>query len=279
MQIQTHYTTLGLAPTAPTPVIRATYKALVLLNHPDKTIHLPASERACHSAIFCSIQEAFDVLGNASLKASYDAELAHHHGTFNIQSSTFHHEVHAKRHSTHTRGGSSIHFTAAEEKTATKAKTEAALIELRSKRRTRDSEEAILSLVDLKFMLKTWGDMAHENRNDAIMFAHCTIMIHEYDVKVAQKESEHDDWVSNLTTSKHTSHAPKTRISTPALQQNNPFASAPGAPHKKTYNPLYSPLFPSSPTSPTSPTSSTASTPTLASRAEGRFSQLRQARV
>ena len=79
----------------------------------------------------------------------------------------------------HTAGSPSIHLTTAEEKVVMKAKTEAALIELRSQRRTRDSEEAKLSLVNLKLMLKTWKDFAHENRNDAIMFAHCAIMIHE----------------------------------------------------------------------------------------------------
>lgn len=90
-----------------------------------------------------------------------------------------------------------------------KAKTEAALIELRSQRRARDSEEAKLGLVDLKFMLKTWKDLAHENRNDAIMFAHCTIMIHEYDAKVAQKEFEHDNWVKNMATPKHPPMRPR----------------------------------------------------------------------
>ena len=271
MQIQNHYTTLSLAPTAPTPVIRAAYKALVLLNHPDKTIHPPASERACHSAIFRSIQEAFNVLGNASLKASYDAELARHHGTVHVQSSTFHHKVHTKHHSTYTRRSSRIHLTTAEEKVVMKAKTEAALIELRSQRLTRDSDEAKLGLMDLKFTIKTWKDLAHENRNDAIMFAHCTIMIHEYDAKVAQKELEHDNWVKNMATPKHTPNTPKTEISTPKLEQCDRFALAPGVPHKETHNPLYSPLFPSS------PTSSTASTRTLASRAEERISPPRQA--
>jgi DNA mismatch repair ATPase MutL len=247
MQIQTHYTTLGLVPTAPTPVIRAAYKALVLLNHPDKTIHLPASERACHSAIFRSIQEAFDVLGNASLKASYDAELTRHHGTVNVQSSTFHHKINTENHSMYTSGSFPIHLTTAEEKAAMKAKTEAALIELRSQQRTRNSEEAKLGLADLKFMLKIWKDLAHENRSDAIMFAHCTIMIHEYDAKVAQKEFEHDDWVKSMATPKHTPRAPKTKISTPEPEQYDRFASAPGAPRKKTHNPLYSPFFPSSP--------------------------------
>jgi hypothetical protein len=176
----------------------------------------------------------------------------------------------------YTSGSFPIHLTTAEEKAAMKAKTEAALIELRSPQQTRNSEEAKLGLADLKFMLKIWKDLAHENHSDAIMFAHCTIIIHEYDAKVAQKEFEHDDWVKSMVTPKHTPRAPKTKISTPEPEQYDRFASAPGAPRKKTHNPLYSPFFPSSPTS---PTSSTASAPTLASRAEERISRLRQARV
>jgi hypothetical protein len=143
------------------------------------------------------------ILGNTSLKTSYDAEIAHHYVTVNIQSSTFHHKVHIKRHSMHTAGSLSIHLTTAEEMVVMKAKTEAALMELRSQRRTRDSEEAKLGLVNLKLMLKTWKDLTHENRNDASMFSHCAIMIHEYDAKVAQQESDYVDWVKNMATLKH----------------------------------------------------------------------------
>jgi hypothetical protein len=165
------------------------------------------------------------ILGNTSLNTSYDAELAHHYVTVNIQSSTFHHKVHIKRHSMHPAWSLSIHLTTAEEKVVMKAKTEAALMELRSQRRTRDSEEAKLSLVNLKLMLKTWKDITHENRNDASMFSHCAIMIHEYDAKVAQQESDYVDWVKNMATLKHAPHAFRTRISTHSPQQYDPFTS------------------------------------------------------
>jgi DnaJ-class molecular chaperone len=90
MEPATHYTALGLIPTAPLPVIKAAYKALVLIHHPDKTIHLSASERAHHSATFRLVQEAYDVLTNASMKASYDAELSRHGNRVDLQRSTFH---------------------------------------------------------------------------------------------------------------------------------------------------------------------------------------------
>lgn len=181
MQIQTHYKTLGLAPIAPIPVLRAAYRALALIYHTDRTIHLPASERASHSAIFRSVQEAFDVLGNASLKASYDFELAHHHGAIGSQNSTFHHSPNTPRQPSRR---PSIRLATPEAKAAMKAKTEVSLAQLRAQRTARDLEEANLRPADLKFMLKTWKDLGQENKRDAVLLAHCAIMMHEYEVKI-----------------------------------------------------------------------------------------------
>jgi curved DNA-binding protein CbpA len=89
MSTQTHYETMGLARNCSLAVIKAAYKALALEHHPDKTLHLDASQRAEHAAVFRAVQEAYDVIGNETLRAQYDLELDHN-GKVDFSRSTFH---------------------------------------------------------------------------------------------------------------------------------------------------------------------------------------------
>jgi DnaJ-class molecular chaperone len=88
MSTATYYQTLGVLASAPPEVIRAAYKALALVHHPDKTLHLPAGERVSHAKVFREVQEAYDVISIHSLKALYDAELARHNNSVDLSSSS-----------------------------------------------------------------------------------------------------------------------------------------------------------------------------------------------
>ncbi|KAF2253728.1 DnaJ-domain-containing protein [Trematosphaeria pertusa] len=209
--IQTHYATLGLAPEADLPVIRAAYKALVLIHHPDKTLHLTPEERASHAAIFRDIQEAYDVLGSPSFKAAYDAELERHGNRVDAKRSTFHRSAYTRKPSSPTpKRSHSIHLTTPDEKRAMKAKVEQDLAYLQEQRAKRDANDAKLDDAGLKFMLQTWVDLAEEHQDDAYLRAHCAIQMQVYQAKVARREKEHEEWLASMSKPKGYPQTPPT---------------------------------------------------------------------
>ncbi|WP_416761839.1 J domain-containing protein [Roseateles sp. So40a] len=71
-RVRTHYETLGIQPDAPDAVIRAAYKALSQLHHPDRH---PEGQRADANARMSEINAAYDVLRYPESRARYDDEL------------------------------------------------------------------------------------------------------------------------------------------------------------------------------------------------------------
>ncbi|KAF1974506.1 hypothetical protein BU23DRAFT_94639 [Bimuria novae-zelandiae CBS 107.79] len=232
MATETHYTTLGVTKAAEQSVIRAAYKVLVLNHHPDKIVHLSAEARAEHSAIFCRIQAAYDVLGNPNMKAAYDCELERHGNRVDIQRSTFHRpstpaSAPRKRHTT-------IHLTSPEEKRALKAKVEQDLAYLREQRAKRDIEDAGMDVAGLKFMLQIWTEMAAKYDGDVESYgylrAYCAVQIQAYQAKIERRECEHVIWLQDMSRpktpgAKHgkpavarpaTMNSYRTRVATPA---------------------------------------------------------------
>jgi len=67
--LKDHYSTLGVARTASQDEIKAKYRSLVLKYHPD----VNTTEEA--QAIFLSLQEAFDALGDEHSRRLYDEEV------------------------------------------------------------------------------------------------------------------------------------------------------------------------------------------------------------
>jgi curved DNA-binding protein CbpA len=196
MSATTHYTTLGLVPSATPEVIRAAYKALALIFHPDRTVHLDAKERASYATVFKQVQAAYDVLGSPALKAAYDAELTHLADVVDQYRSAT--DVSSK-----STSKSNIKLTTPEEKEAMRARARQSLDSLREKRAERDIEEANMGLVDLEHMIQLWKQLAEENIGDPVMRAHCAIRIHEYEQKVAVHEQQHKEWLAKMSTAKH----------------------------------------------------------------------------
>jgi curved DNA-binding protein CbpA len=196
MSATTHYTTLGLVPSATPEVIRAAYKALALIFHPDRTVHLDAKERASYATVFKQVQAAYEVLGSPALKAAYDAELAHLADVVDQYRSAA--DVSSK-----SKSKSSTKLTTPEEKEAMRARARQSLDYLRKKRAERHIEEANMDLVDLKDMVQIWKQLAEENTSDPVMRAHCAIRIHEYEQKVATHEQQHKEWLAKMSTPKH----------------------------------------------------------------------------
>jgi curved DNA-binding protein CbpA len=214
MSTTTHYTALGLVPTAAPEVIRAAYKALALVCHPDKTIHLTTSERASHAAAFNEVQAAYDVLGKPSLKAAYDARLS-----FQMDNVDRYHSAsrgpfqarNASEASSTPKHSATVKLTTPEERTAMRAKARQSLDVLRQKRTERDTHEAQLGVVDLRGLVQTWTQLAEENRADPAMHAHCAIRIHEYEQKIAERERQHEEWLINMSTAKQETTTPTSK--------------------------------------------------------------------
>lgn len=160
MTTATHYSSLGLLPTAAPEVIRATYKALALVFHPDKTLHLAPQERASHAAKFNDVQAAYDVLGNPALKASYDAGLARHNNKVDLDRSSFHHSSSSTAHnaSSVSRRNPTVKLTTPREKAAMRARASQSLESLRQRRSERDAEDARLDVAGLKESVEIWQD-------------------------------------------------------------------------------------------------------------------------
>jgi curved DNA-binding protein CbpA len=199
MQIPTYYATLRLAPNAPPEVIRAAYKVLALIYHPDKTLELAASDRAAYGAVFKDIQEAFDVLSKPNLKAAYDAELARHDGNIDEELSTFHHRAPST-----PKRKMPVKLTTPEEKEAMVARARQQLEYLRKQRAKRHDDEAQMDIAQLKRVANTWRDLADENDADPTIQAHCTIRAHEYLGKIAEREQKHEEWLKQMSKSKYT---------------------------------------------------------------------------
>ena len=158
MQTPTYYATLGLAPNAPPEVIRAAFKALALIYHPDKTFELPAADRAAHGAVFRKIQGAFDVLSNPNMKAAYDAELARHDGNVDEELSTSHHRAPST-----PKRKTPVKLTTPEEKGAMVARARQQLEYLRKQRAKRHDDDADMDITELKRVANIWYDLADEN--------------------------------------------------------------------------------------------------------------------
>jgi len=69
---QDHYRTLGVIDTAEDIVIRAAYKALIQVYHPDRTTN--EQEKIVYSKKALEINEAYRVLSNHQLRNEYDKE-------------------------------------------------------------------------------------------------------------------------------------------------------------------------------------------------------------
>ena len=67
----THYEALNVSPQASTAEIHQCYRAAALACHPDRN-----AGRADATVRFQTVQHAWEVLGNADLRAAYDAALA-----------------------------------------------------------------------------------------------------------------------------------------------------------------------------------------------------------
>lgn len=205
MSVTTHYTTLGLVPSAAPEVVRAAYKALALIYHPDKTSSLAAEERASHAAVFREVQEAYDVLRNPALKAAYDAELEPHRNAIEKSRSTY--QRHPSTRST-TKPQStpprkrSVKLTTPEEKATLRAKARQSLDHLREKRVERDIADAQLDIPGLRNMVHIWEQLIEENMSDPAMRAHSAIRVHEYQNKIADREQQHQEWLSKMATAK-----------------------------------------------------------------------------
>ncbi|KAF1942102.1 DnaJ-domain-containing protein [Clathrospora elynae] len=208
MQTQSFYETLGLAPNAPPEVIRAAYKTLALIYHPDRTLELTASNRASHAAVFRNVREAFDVLSNVSTKAAYDAELIRYDGDVDEEFSIFYRRT--PYHATLKRK-MTMKLTTPKEKEAITARARQQLEYLREQRAKRDDEEAHLGSLELKHIVHIWLSLAEENGSDPAIKGYCTIRAHEYGQKVAERERQHDEWLAKISKSRHTPVTPKTK--------------------------------------------------------------------
>lgn len=216
---QSHYTTLGLLPSAAPEVIRAAYKAICLISHPDKTMHLGPQERALHAATFKDVQQAYDVLGNPSMKAAYDTELKRINNKM-TQGDTEHQSNLSYPNqpdvSAQTKRKTSVKLTTPEQKTALRAKAHQSMEYLRDQRTKRDAAESQMEIVILQSLVRIWTDLAEENKHDPPMHAHCAIRIHEYNQKIAEREREHEEWLTKMSTAKCSpAAASKQRPSTP----------------------------------------------------------------
>jgi molecular chaperone DnaJ len=67
-----HYDILGVAFGAEVAIIRKAYHQIALTNHPDKTQHLEASERAAREKVLKEANNAWEVLSDTGKRREYD---------------------------------------------------------------------------------------------------------------------------------------------------------------------------------------------------------------
>lgn len=182
----TYYTTLSLSPHASPSAIRSAYKSHALTSHPDKTLHLPASARATHAALFRRVQEAYDVLSNPALRAAYDRELARHGGAVDVHTSTFHRPE--------TPSAPRTALTSPERKASLRKRAQAELEELRARRERRDEMDAKLDGEGLRILLAVWTDMVgefgDEGEGSQELRAYCAVQVQVYLAKIAEREEK-----------------------------------------------------------------------------------------
>ena len=70
-----HYEVLGVAPDAPTPVIRAAFVTLARRHHPDRHATESAASQRDAERRMRTINEAWSVLSDAGRRQAYDREL------------------------------------------------------------------------------------------------------------------------------------------------------------------------------------------------------------
>jgi hypothetical protein len=209
MSAATHYTILGLTSTAAPEVIRAAYKALALIYHPDKTLHLPPGDRVSYAAFFRDVQASWDVLGSPALKAAYDAELERHNNNVDAQRSTSQNtSAHAGPNAATPQRKHSVKLTTPGEKAAARAQARQSLDYLRAKRAALVDVDAQLDVAELKAMVETWKELAEENKADPATHAHCAIRVYEYEQKIADREQQHTEWLLKMSTSKYNQSIP-----------------------------------------------------------------------
>src|SRR5689334_6322863 len=71
-----HYDLLGVPPDASDAQIRAAYRTLVTLFHPDRLGHLKEQSRTFAEDRLKALNAAYEVLGDPAKRASYDAAQA-----------------------------------------------------------------------------------------------------------------------------------------------------------------------------------------------------------
>lgn len=216
MSTPTFYTALGLLPTASPEIIRAVYKALCLISHPDKTINLAPQARAEHAAAFNQIQAAYDVLGSPSLKAAYDSELARSDSVTDARRTAFHQtpSYSSSKNSWSSKEKTAVKLTTPEEKSAARARARQSLENFRKLRAEREVEDSKADMASLKHKIEIWTELADENRDDPAMRAHCAIRIHEYEQKVVHQNQQHDEWLAKISIAKQSSQAATTKAKT-----------------------------------------------------------------
>lgn len=203
LNIPTHYDRLHLTLDAPPHVIRGAYKSLAVIHHPDKTVGLPHDDRSAHAAIFRGVQEAFDVLGNASLKTAYDTELERHRNCVDRARSSFHKPY------TSPKSSSMIRLTTPDEKRVMRAKAEQHLAYFREQDAKRDAEDALKDIHGLRFELEIWTSIAEEHVQYPDLRAYCAINIQKYMEKIAAREKQHEEWLANISKPKATTATSK----------------------------------------------------------------------
>ncbi|KAF2868484.1 hypothetical protein BDV95DRAFT_597337 [Massariosphaeria phaeospora] len=254
MPLETHYETLGLSSAAPASVIRAAYKALALIHHPDKTQEQPPSERSHHSILFRDIQEAYDVLGTPSLRAAYDTELSRHDNKVDRTLSTFHHtrRTPTSTPSTPTRRRT-MRATTPDEKRAMKAKIEHEVAQLQAQRVKRDAEDASIDTHGLKFMARMWKEIGEEHKGDQALWAYCVALSEHYGQRVAAREAEHEQWLNDLSTAR--AQATRDKNTPASARADSPHVStAQSSPARSVSPPAPAPASPSKSPTPSSPT-------------------------
>ena len=191
----THYTTLHLPQNASPTLIRKAYKSLALTCHPDKTIHLPATIRATHAALFRRIQEAYDVLGSPAQKAAYDRELARHGGVVDMERSTFHRAGTPSGRSSRETTSARVRLTSEEEKRAARKRAEEEIAYLRAAQAKRAKREKDAGIPELKLLEKVWREMGSEAeaRTDGEEAAYCMLRAEGYSGEIMRREHELSD--------------------------------------------------------------------------------------
>jgi hypothetical protein len=165
------------------------------------------------------------VLGNPTLKAAYDADLARQNKKNEKPSYPQSSVRTASEPSSKPKRRIPVRITTPGEKAAVQAKVHQSLDYLRQQRIERDSEDANLDISGLKDWARTWEKLAEDNRTDPAMYAHCVIRVYEYEQKIADREQQHKEWLVNMSTAKQ-------ERPTAAVKQRQATEGAPKRPRK-----------------------------------------------